>query len=791
MARLTESDHHAQAALLLSQMWKQKVAIEDCEEKLVKFLRQAWLVVEPSTQYIHGRHIDAICEHLQAAVDGQIRKLIINIPPRLSKSTQVAICLPAWRWLKAPGAKWIFASYDLKLSKRDSNKCRQLIRSPWYQRWWQDRFKISKDQDEKQRFENDKGGFRIATAIDAGTTGEGADYLVYDDPNDVKEMTSEAYIEGVIQFHESVMASRLNDPKTGVRILIQQRCGERDLTGHILSKEAGWEHLSIPMEYEGSRHATSIGWSDWRKTEGELICPERIGPAEIAEIKVSLGPVGYAGQYQQRPAPGEGASFKREWWNFYNPAGVTTPDVAVKSASGKVLCYKTPVEIPVAFEQVALGWDMAFKESKDTDFVAGHAWGRIGANCFLLRRRCERMDFPKTVRAVREMSQEYPSSVKLVEDKANGPAVLQTLRNEIPGMIPSKIEAGLQSLAASMTGYVEAGNCYLPNPDLFPWVWEFIEQFAAFPRATHDDDVSAACHALRYLFDSVSNAAAPEFRVIPRPNEPKSARHVQSDEEMREFILPHWRKWIAVTPGRPGAALWVAETPSRSLRVYRELELESADAFESGRRVAEASLGEVRDKLRSIHSTALPIVEVFLERECFAAIEPVGSYAELFEAGWNSFAPREGTFTDRSVSQREFQQARVSADMVEIEDSVWDRLRDLLRFAPPDFEELNYDRAEAIRIYKRDRDEWKRYLAAIEGDVYGEWPKIKFSSECPNLIGVMGASRYGEDVKDPFLRALLIGVSVPESAQPKAKLVPWNPNGTPKWRGERRMGRAV
>ena len=788
MPRPTEMDERIKTARLLAQVYKQKLVIEQAEEQLSSFVKLAWLVVEPGTTYIHGRHIDAICEHLQAAANGEIRKLIINIPPRLSKSTLLSVCMTPWVWLKHPEKKFVYASYDFKLSKRDSRKARQLIKSAWYQRWWGNRYAIQKDQDEKHRYDTDKGGFRQATAVDVGTTGEGGDYLIYDDPNDVKQMNSDAYIEGVIDFHDSVMASRLNDPKTGVRILIQQRCNERDLTGHILAKEKGWDHLVIPMEYEGRREPTSIGWVDWRKTEGELICPERIGPLEIEELKVQNGPVAYAGQYQQRPSPGEGASFKRDWWNFYNPRGTKTADVAVKTA-GATPILKTPQEIPEAFEQVVQAWDMTFKESNDTDLVAGHVWGRVGSNVYLLSRRSERMDFPKTLKAVREMSKDFPCPEKLIEDKANGPAVIATLRNEIPGIIPSKIEAGLESLANSMTGYAEAGNVYLPNPDQHPWVWEIIEQFAVFPRGRHDDDVAAACHAWRRLFDSASNSAAPEFRVAPRHNEPATAKHVVSAEEMKRFIQPHWRRWIAVAPGRPGAALWIAETPTRALRVYRELELEGVDAFECGRRVAEHSIEDVTDKIRVIGKP--PIVDVFMERECFAPVEPIGCYAELFESGWDSFAPRDGGFAEREAMRQAHGGSKVAADMVEVEDAAWDRLRDLLRFAPPDFSELDYNREESVKLYRQNKDQWKRYMAAVAGEVYGEYPKIKFADSCKNMISVLGTSKHGEDITDPFLRALLIAVSVPEAAATGPKVVPWTNNGTPKWTGARRMRRAV
>ena len=243
----------------------------------------------------------------------------------------------------------------------------------------------------------------------------------YDDPSDVGQMNSEAYIESVIYNHEQVMSSRLNDPKTGRRLIVQQRSHERDLTGHVLEKELGWDHLILPMEYEGPTKVTSIGWKDPRTKIGELMWPAKIGPAELNEIKATLRN-GYAGQYQQRPAPGEGAKFKRHWWNFYNPVGTTTSGPIRLRVPGGEVIEKQPVTIPEAFEQVVQGWDAAFKDQETNDFVSGQAWGRVGANSYLLARDTRHMDFPETLRAIRKMSLQYPCPEKMIEDKANGPA---------------------------------------------------------------------------------------------------------------------------------------------------------------------------------------------------------------------------------------------------------------------------------------------------------------------------------------------------------------------------------
>ncbi len=754
---------------------------EDCELSLRKFVKAAWPVVEPGVPFVHGYHIDAICDHFEAVIAGDIKKLIINISPRSSKSTLGCIMLPAWVWIRYPEKKFLFSSYDLKLSMRDSRKCNTLIKSAWYQKAWADRFKILVNkggQDTKQRFDNDHAGHRIATSTDAGTIGEGGDMLYYDDPNDIGQMNSDAYIEKVIYFHDHIMASRLNDPKTGARICVQQRSGERDMTGHILSKEQGWDHLVIRMEFEGPSKTTSIGWHDWRTKPGELMWPERLGPDEIREFKKTE--IVWSGQYQQRPAPAEGNRFKRHWWNYWNAEEVTekTPKVMVR-APGTETIGKAAKQLPIAFEQVIHSWDLSFKGGDKNDYVVGQVWGRLGADFYLIDQLRERLDFPATVKAFRSFVARYPATEKLVEDKANGPAVIATLKNEIPGIIAIIPDGGKEARANAVAPYVESGNVYLPNPERYPWVNQYIEEFAAFPNARFDDSVDSTSQGIRRLADSVINTCVPEFRVMPRPGEPQTACHVEDDRALLASIPSHWRRWISVAPGPIGAALWMCETPSGALRVYRELALEGLDAFEVGRRIAEQTLPDIKAFASSVQASAKWHMDVLLEKVAFVPVENIGSYAELLESGLYGFDPLSGTWDSRQEEKAILKQAKFSAQVSELEDAAWDRLRDLLRFKPPDYEELPYSRAKAFALAARSINEYSNYMAAVEGRIPGEFPKLKFGASCVFTVASLGAARRFEDVSNPFLRALLIGITAPPSVLTKSnkvKEIPWSAN---------------
>jgi predicted phage terminase large subunit-like protein len=434
-------------------------------------------VVEPGYDFLDGWHIHAIAEHLEAVSRRDIRKLIINIPPRHMKSLQCAVLWPAWEWIARPETRWLFATYAQSLSTRDSVKCRRLIESPWYQARWAERYQLSTDQNQKTRYENDKTGYRLAASVGGAMTGEGGDIIVIDDPHNATDIWSEAIRTSTLEWWDQSISTRLNDKKRGAYVIIMQRLHEQDLVGHILAKETGWDHLCLPAEYE-IKHpypiASSLGFADPRREEGELLWAEREGRKEIETTKQRLGSYATAGQLQQRPAPNEGGVFKKSWWKFYEV-------------------------LPERFDQVVLSWDMAFKETKDSDYVVGQVWGKLGANAYLIDQVRARMDFPKTLAAFKAQARQYPQAgAKYVEDKANGPAVISSLQHEIPGLIAVNPEGGKEARAASVTWVVEAGNIHLPR--FASLVDDFINECAVFPNGAHDDQVDAMTQALIRLF---------------------------------------------------------------------------------------------------------------------------------------------------------------------------------------------------------------------------------------------------------------------------------------------------
>lgn len=459
-----------------------EIDAELAARSLEEFSQQAWPVVEPGTPLVWSWHLSAICEHLEAVTRGDIRNLVINVPPGHMKSLLTCVFWPAWEWLRNPGSRWLFASYAASLSIRDSVKCRRVIESPWYRGRWGDRFKLTGDQNAKVKFENDLTGYRIATSVGGSATGERASRVVVDDPHNVKDRESDTRRESVIDWWDNVYSNRLADYQRDARVIIQQRVHERDLAGHVIAR-GGYEHLCLPTEYEpGRRTATCIGWEDPRTAEGELLFPQRFGPTEVAEAKLTLGSAGYAGQHQQRPTPAGGGLFKEKWFRYWRREG----DLYL-------LIQKdgTWHSVPVADCRRFAVLDVAGTEARhgtDPDYSVMQAWDVTPTNELLLvdqwRDRVELPDVAATaVRKVRE----WDCPVLLCEQNGIGLGVFQSIQRA--GVAVQGIKSVRDKVSRSQTAQIrmEAGAVYFPQGAAF--LPELEAELTTFPFGAHDDQV--------------------------------------------------------------------------------------------------------------------------------------------------------------------------------------------------------------------------------------------------------------------------------------------------------------
>lgn len=491
---------------------------------LIEFVPMAWPIIE-SRPFVSNWHIEAMCEAFEAVSAGEILRLLLNVPPRHFKSSGGGVFWPTWDWLSMPERQWLFASYAEKLSKRDSLKCRRILEAPGGRReggtllervgyygmleLLGEDWRLTTDQNEKLRFENDRTGYRIATSVGGTATGEGGDIIVCDDLHKADDVESDVKRQEVLDWLDGTISTRFNDPTNGALVVIMQRLHEEDATGHLL-KQGGFEHICLPAEYEPSH---PFVWpDDPREKAGQLLWPERFGEEEIDELKVKLGSYRAAGQLQQRPSPEEGGIIKRYWWRYYPVEWLDTEE--------------WPEQAP-PFTKIWQSWDTALKEKTSNDFTVGGLWGADLANRYLLRLQRGRWSLTETKEQMRQMTswadQRFPKHVghqKRVENTANGPDLIVALRDEIPGIVGVNVNKDKVSRAYAVTPQLEAGNIKVPglpnqdhsgpDPSTPSWVQEFIDENAAFPNGSFDDQV-----------DMMTQALDPTFSVGP-PRKPRT-----------------------------------------------------------------------------------------------------------------------------------------------------------------------------------------------------------------------------------------------------------------------------
>jgi len=334
-------------------------------------------------------------------------------------------------------------------------------------------------------------------------TGQGGDILIGDDPQNPREADSEASRKECISHYSGTMYNRLNDPEIGLRMVIQQRLHEGDLTGHLVSLDPDkYEFICIPAEESDDIKPPSLR----ENYKGGLFFPSRFSQRVLSDMRspTALGAYRYAGQYQQRPSPDVGGMFKKYLWRFWLPPGQSLRPVTFKNEKGDdVACVQR--ELPRRFDLACQSWDLPFDDDgQDNSAAAGQAWGRLAADSFLLDEEFEQMDYVAQREAIKSLALRHPHiRAKLVEKKANGSAIRSDLGRNLPGIIPVQVDTDKVSRARPMQAYQAAGNLYLPHPDLYPWVHKFIGDYAVFPKGKMKDRIDAGSQAINYLYRGV------------------------------------------------------------------------------------------------------------------------------------------------------------------------------------------------------------------------------------------------------------------------------------------------
>lgn len=495
------------------------------EDDFYTFVQQAWHIVEPGSPFQGGWALKVICEHLEMVFYGKIKRLLINQPPRTGKSTLTSVLFPIWVWIKKSSEQIVCVSYAEKLAVRDNIKSRRLLKSKWFKNRWP-HLCLTDDQDTKTYVENTLGGYRYVAGVDGSLTGWGGNLIIADDLNSVRD-TSDTILESTLSFYTDVLPSRFNDFKTGRMIVVQQRMDEKDISGWILAhQKKEFVCLILPMEFEESRRCITVPlkstngepWQDPRKEEGDLLWPERFGPKELKLLKSALnGEYQIAGQLQQRPAPMEGGMIKRAWWMPWKYE--ETPNIRFT-----IQAWDTAMSIKDKAAYSACLTFGIFKDDHQHDAI------------ILLSAWRKRVEFPDLYKAVQRMARDYRATSEdrkinsryapdlvLVEEKASGVQLIQTLNKTgitLVGWRPDRYGDKLERVRR-VTHLLESGRVYVPykGPDFMKprqYADFLIGQAALFPKGDGADLVDCLTCVLQrcinsgWLLHSLEQSAAQE-----------------------------------------------------------------------------------------------------------------------------------------------------------------------------------------------------------------------------------------------------------------------------------------
>ncbi len=416
--------------------------------------------------WAYNWHQKRICEALERVVVGKTRRLVINIPPRYSKTELAVVNFISWSLGLFPDAEFIHASYSHRLAAGNAYKVRAMMMSAAYQAIFPG-VQIKSDSKARDEFRTDQGGVVYATGAGGTITGYGAGKMrdgfggaiIIDDPHKAAEAKSDTMRANVIDWYQTTVESRCNSPDTPI-IVIMQRLHEDDLAGWLLGGGSGddWEHLCIPAISE----------------DGQALWPKKHSLETLQRMQED-DPYNFAGQYMQTPTPKEGGMFQQGWLRYYQE----------RPAAHKI-------------KRIVQSWDTAYKASQLNDPSVCTTWAETAEGFFLLDVFRGRLEYPQLRAKARLLGEAYQPDALLVEDKASGQSLIQDLRvdTSLP-VIAVQPDADKETRASVITAQFEAGRVFFPHDA--PWLKALLAELLVFPLGRHDDQVDSISQALRWM----------------------------------------------------------------------------------------------------------------------------------------------------------------------------------------------------------------------------------------------------------------------------------------------------
>ena len=449
------------------------------------FIERSFYQLNPVTDFKDNWHIGVLADRLEQVRLGNIKRLIINVPPRSLKSHCASVAFPAWLLGHNPSAQIICASYAQDLADKFASDCRTLMQSPMYKRIFNVR--LSSQRPSLQELCTTRNGFRLATSVGGVVTGRGADFLIVDDPLKPDEALSDSARSKVNQWYDHTFFSRLNDKRNGGIVIIMQRLHEDDLVGHLLGKD-DWTVVTFPAIADKKEIFTIRpllgGELTYVRHEGDVLHPEREDRETLATIAMTIGSYNFNSQYQQSPASISGGMIKEAWFETYRPQDLWHRGDGWSYFSGFIV----------------QSWDTANKVTELSDYSVCTTWGLRGRDCYLLDVYRDRVDYPTLKRLTVELARIWHTRVVLIEDMASGTQLIQDLiADGIHSIQRYKPRPGQDKIMRMHTccSTIENGCVYLP--ERAEWLLAYKQELRAFPKSKHDDQVDSTSQALDWL----------------------------------------------------------------------------------------------------------------------------------------------------------------------------------------------------------------------------------------------------------------------------------------------------
>lgn len=435
------------------------------------YIRKVFHEVTGGEEFIDSWHLRVMCDTLEQCREGKIKRLVINVPPRSLKSIITTVGFSSWLLGHDPKEKVISVSYSAELSEKFARDTKLVMNSPWFQRVFQ-KTKISRDRHTAYDFTTTARGGRFSTSVEGTLTGRGGNFIIIDDPIKPTGVESENIFSKVNNWYRSTLLSRLNNKETGCIIVIMQRLHEDDLSGYLLEKEAGWHHLKIPAIAEEDETWNLSNGSIITRIKGDVICSAQLSKTTLEQFQRSMGSVVFEGQYQQNPAPMEGAIIKTRWFKYY-----------------------TQAEQP-NFKRIVISWDTANKVKETSAYSACCIFGVTASKqYYLLHVYRERLELPSLFKKVKEVYEQYKKQYSisvdlLIEDAASGIQIIQLLKDEGFYCIPIKPSSDKLSRFKGAAVFVERGDVFVPKTKQSWWP-EFENELRRFPNSKYKDQADS------------------------------------------------------------------------------------------------------------------------------------------------------------------------------------------------------------------------------------------------------------------------------------------------------------